>query len=156
MRISCKKTLSQAVSNGTLNAELVWGMFNTMEGDTFVTSDLKSSSGTFYINSTEAGFDAGFLPRFPGPPLSVAKLQAVKNLYAVSGKIHTSVYSTTYDRAGYVYRDTVLSCPALLAPAATEAGWLEGVHCLSCSTCSWALGPGNNIMLHRLNMRRLC
>ncbi|ROW02519.1 hypothetical protein VMCG_06113 [Cytospora schulzeri] len=115
-------TLSKAVGNKLLNADLVWGMFNTMEGERFVSSDLESPSATPY-NSTEAGFDRwlrDFLPRF-----SVEQLEAVRKLYPASGVTDTSTYNTTYARAGYVYRDTVLACPAYWsASGAREMSWL--------------------------------
>lgn len=117
-----KGTLSNAVEGNFLNANLVWGMFNTMEGERFVSSDLENPSGTPY-NSTEAGFDRwleNFLPRF-----SIEQLYAVRQLYPASDQTDTSVYNTTYARASYIFRDTVLSCPAYwLAFGASEMGWL--------------------------------
>ncbi|ROW15752.1 hypothetical protein VPNG_02132 [Cytospora leucostoma] len=55
-----QKTLSQAVSNGTLNTDLVWGMFNTMEGENFVSSDLKNAND-FLLYIGYAGAVASFL-----------------------------------------------------------------------------------------------
>ena len=118
-----QSTLSQAVGNQTVNANFVWGMFNTHEGESFLDSSLRNPSGSPY-NSTEQGFDgwlAAFLPRF-----SAAQLQSVKDLYPSAGQTDTSNWNTTWERAGYVYRDSVISCPAYwLASRAQGAGWLE-------------------------------
>lgn len=117
-----QNTLSKFCLDKSTGADLVWGMFNTMEGERFVSSDLEKRTGTPY-NSTEAGFDRwlqDFLPRF-----SRGQLQSVKKLYPASGKTDTSMYNTTYARAGCIYRDTVLACPAYwLASGASDTGWL--------------------------------
>lgn len=118
-----RETLTEAVAGGRLNAELVWGMFNSDEGANFVDSSLDNATGTPY-NSTEAGFHgwlADFFPRF-----SSEQLQAVKRVYPAVGTTDSSwTWNTTFGRASYIYRDTVLACPAYwLASAAPKTGWL--------------------------------
>lgn len=123
-------TLTEALAGGNnnnnkrLGAEVVWGMFNSNEGASFVDSSLQGASGTPY-NATEAGFDgwlADFLPRF-----SRERLQAVKSVYPAAGTTDSAswAWNTTFGRAAYIYRDTVLACPAYwVASAAPKTAWL--------------------------------
>lgn len=120
------RTLTEALAGETtpIDAELVWGLFNSDEGANFVDGSLQDAGGTPY-NATEAGFDgwlAGFLPRF-----SREQLQAAKRVYPAAGTTDSAswAWNTTFGRASYIYRDVVLACPAYwVASAATKKGWL--------------------------------
>lgn len=118
-----KETLTKALVGKRLNADFVWGTFNSDEGVGFVDPLLENATGMPY-NSTEAGFDAwlaDFLPRFANN-----QLQAAKKLYPAVGETDTDwSWNTTFGRASFVYRDTALACPAFwLASAAPRKGWL--------------------------------
>lgn len=82
-----------------------------MLGESFLPPGLSTAENTGNppFNSSTASFNAwleGFLPGF-----SPRNIQRVKELYPSLGKTETSTYNTTYDRAGLIYRDVVLSCP---------------------------------------------
>ncbi|KAF2095022.1 carboxylesterase [Rhizodiscina lignyota] len=112
--------LSTAVSERKLNAELVWGMYNTHEGEGFVPTQLLNMTGG-PMNSSEAGFDywlRGYLPRF-----SAAELDQVKKLYPAVGTTETMTYNATDQRAGLIYRDTVLACSGYWVASAAPKGW---------------------------------
>ena len=118
-----QEPLSVATAKGRLNAELAWGMYNSHEGENFTPGGLGQSSGSGGFNSSEAGFDFwlhGFLPRF-----NASELAELKELYPSTGSTETLSYKSTSIRAGVVYRDVVLACPALwLAEAAPANGWV--------------------------------
>ncbi|KAI9640798.1 hypothetical protein NHQ30_010638, partial [Ciborinia camelliae] len=129
-----KKTLSEATVNaeggnggkGDIAILGGWGMYNAHEGENFVPPGLQNAmdTGTPPFNSTPASFNswlAGYLPSF-----SPSQLDAVRAMYPASGTAETfPVYNSSYARAGLVYRDSVLTCPALwMSGAASEAGWL--------------------------------
>jgi carboxylesterase type B len=112
--------LSHAV-DGRLNAELVWGLSNTHEGEGFVSTDLLLDNSTSALNSTAAGFQywlRGYLPHF-----TADELKEVANLYPPSGSTETFAYNTTYGRAGLIYRDTVLTCPGYWLASHAKKGW---------------------------------
>lgn len=50
----------------------------------------------------------------------------MRALYPLSGPAETfPAYNTTYERAGLIYRDSVLACPALwTSKAASGSGWM--------------------------------
>ncbi|TGO30314.1 hypothetical protein BPAE_0006g00540 [Botrytis paeoniae] len=129
-----KKTLSEATVNakggrggkGEIAITGGWGMYNAHEGENFVPSGLQNATdtGTPPFNSTIASFNvwlAGYLPSF-----SKSQLDAVRALYPLSGTAETfPAYNTTYERAGLIYRDSVLACPALwTSQAASGSGWM--------------------------------
>ncbi|QSZ30110.1 hypothetical protein DSL72_004630 [Monilinia vaccinii-corymbosi] len=129
-----KKTLSEATVNaagdsggkGKIGILGGWGMYNAHEGENFIPSGLRKATdtGTPPFNSTTASFNnwlSGFLPSF-----SPLQLDAVRAIYPASGTAETfPSYNTSYARAGLIYRDSVLACPALwMSRAASEAGWL--------------------------------
>lgn len=95
-------------------------------GENFVPSGLQNATdtGTPPFNSSIASFNvwlAGYLPSF-----SKSQLDAVRALYPLSGTAETfPAYNTTYERAGLIYRDSVLACPALwTSKAASGSGWM--------------------------------
>ncbi|KAK2046941.1 carboxylesterase [Colletotrichum somersetense] len=120
-----QEPLSSAATSGKVNMELAFAMHNTHEGENFVPSGLQNASsvGSPPFNSSEASFDEwlrGFLPGFGD-----CEIQGVKRLYPTTGTTETISYNTTYVRAGLIYRDVVLSCPALwFAGAAPMDGWI--------------------------------
>lgn len=95
-------------------------------GENFVPAGLQNATdtGTPPFNSTTASFNTwltGFLPSF-----STFQLDAVRAIYPASGTAETFPgYNTSYVRAGLIYRDSVLACPALwISKSASEAGWM--------------------------------
>jgi len=116
-----QELLSEATARRKLNTNLVFSFYNTHEGESFVTKTLSTVSSTPY-NSTEAGFVAwvtAFLPDF-----TARELEQIKMLYPSSGVTETMSYNTTFARAGLIYRDTVLACPAYWLAAASRKSWL--------------------------------
>ncbi|KAH8675820.1 carboxylesterase [Xylariales sp. PMI_506] len=104
------KPLSQAANARDVNIELGFSMYNTHEGETFV------SSGVVYDTWLE-----GFLPSF-----SAAELAQVNELYPTVGTAENiASYNDSWTRAGLIYRDTVLACPGYwTAGAAPRGNWL--------------------------------
>jgi carboxylesterase type B len=97
-------------SPGDINAERFFSMYNTHEGENFVSSAVDYDA-----------WIAGFLPSF-----SQAELARLDALYPAAGSAESiAAYNDSYTRAGLVYRDTVLACPAYwTAGAAADGGWL--------------------------------
>ncbi|KAJ6014896.1 alpha/beta-hydrolase [Penicillium herquei] len=117
-------TLTEAVS-GTLNTEYVWGMYNTHEGQNFIPPGLQDSATASGYNSSAASFHQWLTGFLPG--LSKKQIDLVENTYyPVDGSSETiTEYNTTYIRAGLIYRDIVLSCPAYwVASAAPGRGYV--------------------------------
>ena len=121
-----REPLSVATANGNVNAEFAWGMFNAHEGENFIAPGLQNAAsngtaGTF--NSSLASFDEylrGFLP-----DLSNAQIQQVKDHYPLNGAEETFAWNSTYQRAGVIFRDLVLACPAYwIAESAKNRGYL--------------------------------
>ncbi|KAH9219016.1 putative carboxylesterase [Leptodontidium sp. 2 PMI_412] len=108
-----KKPLSELTKKGDVDIDLGWGFYNTHEGENFIPPGLanEASSGTPPFNSSTASFDGwvkGFLPKF-----SDRNLRRLKEQYPAVGSTETiSSYNTTYVRAGLIFRDVVLACPA--------------------------------------------
>lgn len=120
-----REPLSEATEKGNVNMDLAFALHNTHEGENFIPPGLQSEagSGSPSFNSSEASFEKwlrGFLPGFGD-----CEIEAVKKLYPPAGITETISYNTTYVRAGLVYRDAVLSCPAFwFAGSASKGGWL--------------------------------
>ncbi|CAI7662965.1 unnamed protein product [Penicillium pancosmium] len=119
-------TLSEAVSGGRkLETEFVWGMYNSHEGENFVPTGLKSAESVNGFNSSTEGFQywlTGFLPRF-----SKSQIRHVEDFYypAVGSTETIDEYNSTFVRAGLIYRDVVLACPAYwVGSGAEEKGYL--------------------------------
>ncbi|KAI0459377.1 carboxylesterase [Xylaria acuta] len=105
-----------------------YGMYNTHEGENFVPPGLKSVSDTGappFNNASAASFDqwvSGYLPT-----LSRSRLDKLKEeLYPEVGSAeHVAGYNDTFTRAGLIYRDSTLACPAYwMAGSATDGGWI--------------------------------
>lgn len=120
------KPLSEAVAVGEVNMEYGWGMYNTHEGENFIPPGLASAngSGTPPFNSSAASFDGWLSGYMPG--LSREDLDEVEALYPESGTAEAvASYNGSYTRAGLIYRDSVLACPAYwLAGAAPNGSYL--------------------------------
>ncbi|KAJ4286454.1 hypothetical protein N0V90_013154 [Kalmusia sp. IMI 367209] len=116
------RPLSDAIRKGALNAELVLTSYNLHEGENFIPPGLNSAYGSAGFNSSSAGFDAwlrGYLP-----DLSDADMQRVKTLYPANGTAEEITWNTTYTRAGLLYRDLQLACPAYWLADTAKDGWL--------------------------------
>ncbi|KAL9110774.1 MAG: hypothetical protein Q9227_004766 [Pyrenula ochraceoflavens] len=122
-----KEPLSEATAHGAVNAEFAWGMYNAHEGENFVPPGLQNATGTVTpgntFNSSIASFNHwldGFLPS-----LSPEQIQQVKTQYPPGGAEETFTWNSTYQRAGVIFRDLVLACPAYwIAESARERGYL--------------------------------
>jgi carboxylesterase type B len=118
------KPLSE-ITPADVNAELVWGMYNTREGDYFIPPGLRevTSSGSPSFNSSDASFDKwlrGYLPTF-----SEEDIQTLKGFYPATGTTETLAYNDSFTRAGLIYRDSVLACPAFwMGELAPKTGWI--------------------------------
>ncbi|KAI0022170.1 carboxylesterase [Xylariomycetidae sp. FL0641] len=123
------RPLSEATAGekGGLSAlRNAFAMYNAREGESFVPPGFESArdEGDPPFNSSAASFNAwlaGYLPDF-----SPQDLTDVKALYPPAGRAEgIPAYNDTYTRAGLVYRDSVLACPAYwLAGAGKEGRWL--------------------------------
>jgi carboxylesterase type B len=102
------------------------GMYNTHEGENFVPPGLKSSvdTGTPPFNASLASFDKWLTGYLPG--LSQSDMKKLKSLYPQTGSAeHVANYDDAYTRAGLIYRDLTLACPAYwMAGSARDGGWL--------------------------------
>ncbi|KAK8089570.1 hypothetical protein PG997_004531 [Apiospora hydei] len=105
-------------------------MYNTHEGESFIPPGFGSAEGTGDppFNASVASFRewvAGYLPGF-----SSADRQRLEGLYPESGSTGASPgggggYNDTYTRAGLVYHDSVLACPAYwMTGTASKGAWL--------------------------------
>ncbi|KAJ5751921.1 hypothetical protein N7520_008838 [Penicillium odoratum] len=118
-------TLTEAVEKGDLDTEFIWGMYNTHEGQNFIPPGLADAALTGGYNSSQASFHQWLTGFLPG--LSAKQIKAVEDTYyPVIGSSETiSEYNTTYLRAGLIYRDVVLSCPAYwVASSAPRKGYV--------------------------------
>ncbi|RMZ72124.1 carboxylesterase [Pyrenophora seminiperda CCB06] len=107
---------------GGLNAEMVLASYNLHEGENFIPPEFSSQK-----NGSDDGFNAstasfstwlkGFLP-----DLTPNDLDMVKKIYPEAGVAEEISWNTTFVRAGMVYRDLVLACPAYWLAVAGKAG----------------------------------
>lgn len=155
--------LSQSADGGQGSAGQlrIWGMYNTREGDYFVPSALQSArsppdGAQSRFNNSEAGFDTwlrGFLPDF-----GEEELQHVKEIYPAAGTTETLVYNATdyHTRAGLVYRDSTLACPAfwLVSSGGSQASqsqsWLSEYTMAPANHASDTEWVGSLYTIHRL------
>ncbi|KAI9734506.1 MAG: hypothetical protein M1834_002106 [Cirrosporium novae-zelandiae] len=118
-----KEKLTEAALTGKVNAEMIWGMYNTHEGENFVPSGLNKSTTSKGFNSSEESFDKwlrGFLPKF-GDEM----IEGVKELYPKNGSSEMiDSYDNSYVRAGLIYRDLVLACPGYWIAKAGNKGYV--------------------------------
>ncbi|KAI1756744.1 carboxylesterase [Xylaria castorea] len=125
--IFLREPLSTATARRKGSIVAGYGMYNTHEGENFVPSGLKSTSdtGTPPFNASAVSFEqwvSGYLPT-----LSRAELDTLlKELYPeVGGAEHVAGYNDTFTRAGLIYRDSTLACPAYwMAGSASDGGWI--------------------------------
>ena len=112
-------SLTDATTSGHINYEKGFAMYNTHEGETFVPSSLSDiSSGN--ATSSFRTWLTGFLPT-----LSSRHISELLSLYPSTGVTETISYNTTTVRAGLIYRDIILACPAYwLASASKQVGHL--------------------------------
>lgn len=113
-----RKPLSHATSQ--VNAEQVFSMYNTHEGENFIPPGLAEDE----TDDTFVDFDdwlEGFIPN-----LSARKIERVKQHYSpIDSSEMIPSYNTSFDRAQLIYRDLVLACPAYwLSMSAEGTGYL--------------------------------
>ncbi|PYI30515.1 alpha/beta-hydrolase [Aspergillus indologenus CBS 114.80] len=119
-------TLTEATARGALPTDFIWGMYNSHEGENFVPAGLGSTTTTSTgFNASLASFEAwvsGFVPGLTSHEIRLLESQ----YYPPAGTTETiDAYNTTLVRAGLVYRDLVLACPAYwVASAAGTHGYL--------------------------------
>ncbi|KAJ4373948.1 hypothetical protein N0V83_002687 [Neocucurbitaria cava] len=117
---------SKGGKSKSLNANAILTSYNLHEGENFIPPGFASNTTTDSssgFNFSQASFDewlAGYLPAF-----TAEDLENVKRLYPATGDAEEISWNTTYVRAGLLYRDLVLACPAYwLSSNAEKGGWL--------------------------------
>lgn len=119
--------LSNATSRGAVNIDYGFGVYNQHEGENFIAPGLQgaTNTGSPPFNSSIASFRhyvSGFLPGLTAQDLH--KLELVYPEVGTSEAL-AGGYSSNYIRAGLIYRDVVLACPAYwMAGAAHKASYL--------------------------------
>jgi carboxylesterase type B len=116
--------LSSAIRTGALNANLILTSYNLHEGENFTPPGFSrtATSATDGFNSSTASFDTwltGFLPN-----LTSTDIQNAKTLYPPKGTAEEISYNSTSTRAGLLYRDLVLACPAYWLSSTANKGWI--------------------------------
>ncbi|KAI5198489.1 carboxylesterase [Aureobasidium subglaciale] len=118
--------LSSATAKGNVNIDYGFGMYNLHEGENFIPPGLQhtTNSGTPPFNSSVTSLTAWLKGYLPG--LSDRDRARVLSLYPSKGSAEgLPSYNTTYIRAGLIFRDTVLACPAFwMAGAAHKKSYL--------------------------------
>lgn len=118
------QSLSTAISHKQLNSDLLLTSYNLHEGENFIPPGLNSVSGSGGFNSSAAGF-AAWLHSYL-PDLAVKDVTRLKQLYPETGTAEEILYNTSYTRAGLIYRDLQLACPAFwLANTARKGSLIE-------------------------------
>ncbi|PWY93270.1 alpha/beta-hydrolase [Aspergillus sclerotioniger CBS 115572] len=115
--------LTTAIDSDSLDTDLIWGMYNAHEGQNFIPSGLDSTSSDGFNSSLASFHDwlTGFVPGLSSTDIDLIE----STYYPVSGSAETLTYNTTYVRAGLVFRDLVLACPAYwVASAANKRGYV--------------------------------
>jgi carboxylesterase type B len=114
-----REPLSIAAKNGRINAKIVLGMYNTHEGENFTPGLTRPSRS----NGSSSPFENWLIGFLPG--LDQEAIQQVEELYPLKGRTETISYNDQSQRAGLIYRDAVLACPAFwVAKAVETTGWL--------------------------------
>ncbi|KAG9821847.1 carboxylesterase, partial [Aureobasidium melanogenum] len=118
--------LSSATANGHMNIDYGFGMYNLHEGENFIPPGFQHAvdSGSPPFNSSVQSLIAWLKGYLPG--LSDRDRSRVLSLYPAQGSAEgLPNYNTTYVRAGLIFRDTVLACPAYwMAGAAHKKSYL--------------------------------
>ncbi|KAJ5348991.1 hypothetical protein MYU51_011737 [Penicillium brevicompactum] len=127
------ETLTETLNGGGVNTQFVWGMYNTHEGENFIPSGLKSEDGNGF-NSSAASFHDWLTGFVPG--LSDQEIDEAESIhYPAAGSTESiQVYNSSYVRAGLVYRDVVLACPAYWISSAASAKGYLGEYTISPAT----------------------
>ncbi|KAF7444635.1 PnbA Carboxylesterase type B [Pyrenophora tritici-repentis] len=117
------ESLSEVIAKGHLNADTVLTSYNLHEGENFIPPGFsKAATGADGFNSSATSFDSwlrGYLP-----DLTAKDLASVKEMYPAVGEAEEISWNTTYIRAGLLYRDIVLACPAFWMASKAEKGWI--------------------------------
>ncbi|KAI4718553.1 carboxylesterase [Aureobasidium sp. EXF-10727] len=120
------QSLSSATANGQVNIDYGFGMYNLHEGENFIPPGFQHtvSSGSPPFNSSVTSLSVWLKGYLPG--LSDRDRLRVLALYPAQGSAEgLPSYNTTYIRAGLIFRDTVLACPAYwMASAARKKSYL--------------------------------
>jgi carboxylesterase type B len=120
------RPLSSATANGQVNIDYGFGMYNLHEGENFIPPGFQhaESSGSLPFNASITSITAWLKGYLPG--LSDRDRSRVLSLYPAQGSVEgLSNYNTTYVRAGLIFRDTVLACPAYwMVSAARKKSYL--------------------------------
>lgn len=114
--------LSEVVKEGNLNSDMVMTSYNLHEGENFIPPGFATTAGAGGFNSSIASFEdwlQGFLPGF-----GRNEVGEVKILYPETGVSEEIRWNTTYERAGLVYRDLILACPAYWLSKGAKKGWI--------------------------------
>ncbi|KAL2848838.1 Alpha/Beta hydrolase protein [Aspergillus pseudoustus] len=122
------ETLSDAITHDQIETDYIFTTYNTHEGENFIPPGFNypnSSQSADGFNSSTASFNewlTGFLPGLS--PRGIRLLE--EKYYPETGSTETlELYNTTYVRAGLVYRDLVLACPAYwLSSGAANKGYI--------------------------------
>lgn len=118
-----KKTLTEATDEShahpLLNSNTVFATYNTHEGESFLPLDLVADDdddeNTALTGVRFTAWLEGFLPN-----LTEKDFEEVRKMYPAQGETETPKYSSVQVRAGLIYRDVVLACPAYLITSAAS------------------------------------
>lgn len=118
------QSYSSIIRSGKLNAESVLTSYNLHEGENFIPPGFanQNTNTPDGFNASSASYDAWLAGYLPG--LTSADIAQVNALYPPSGSTEELVYNTTYVRAGLLYRDLVLACPAYWLSRTAQKGAL--------------------------------
>jgi len=118
-----REPLSEATKAGRINGEVVFATYNSHEGENFIPGGLGRSNSSGWLDSSSVSFDSWLRGFLPG--LNDTLLSRVKILYPPDGTTESMNYSDPYRRAGLIFRDVVLTCPASwVTKSAKVNGWL--------------------------------
>ncbi|KAI9035116.1 putative carboxylesterase [Aspergillus affinis] len=115
-------SLSRATSTSRLPTSSIFSIYNTHEGENFLPPGLSSTADSQSNTTAFSTWLTGFLPGLT--PSDINRVESI--YYPPTGNTETLTnYNSTLIRAGLVYRDLVLACPAYwIANAASEKGYL--------------------------------
>jgi carboxylesterase type B len=117
------ESLSDVVRKGKLNTDTVLTSYNLHEGENFVPPGFQNiTAGTDGFNSSQASFDSWLRGFLPG--LGYRDIREIKRVYPSVGEAENLKWNSTYVRAGMVFRDLVLACPAYWLSKKADKGWL--------------------------------
>jgi hypothetical protein len=97
--------------------------YNLHEGENFVPPGFQNmTAGTDRFNSSQASFDSWLRGFLPG--LGYRDIREIERVYPSAGEAENLKWNNTYVRAGMVFRDLVLACPAYWLSKKAGKGWL--------------------------------